>query len=251
MKWHNLAETGVEPVFVLYKAALEYAANGFKVMPLWPNTKKTMTANGVQDATGEASVINAWWLAEPNANIGLSTSGLLVLDVDCKDGVDGYASLKQLEDKYGQLPVTLSQKSPSGGRHYFFRNTSGKHVPTRKNCPAKGIDSRCDGGYITAAPSIIDGIQYVMNNESIADAPLWLVDLNIEMPIDLAIYQNGSFRGGSRVRFLFDVARECWRNGVTLQQAEERLKHANLKCEPALESKYLEIYLEIACSHGM
>jgi len=252
MKYCNNVETGDnKPVSKLHKSALEYAANGFAVFPLKPNTKKTLTENASRDATVDESHINEWWLKEPLANIGLSTSGHLILDVDVKDGINGEASLEGIESTYTRLPLTLTQKTPSGGKHYIFRNSTGQYIPSRKNCPAKGIDSRCNGGYIVAAPSLIDGLCYEMSNDPIAEAPEWLANLIIEMPLNLNIFMNGSIRGTNRVRFIFDVARECCRNQFTSQQAEEKLNYANLKCEPTFDYKELEFYINMACTYRM
>ena len=48
-------------------------------------------------------------------------SGLIIIDVDCKKGCKGYASLEVLQKELGELPKTLVQITPSGGRHLIFR----------------------------------------------------------------------------------------------------------------------------------
>ena len=78
--------------------ALEYAALGLQVLPLYginaagrcacgnPDCKSPgkhpMTRSGVKAATDNAGLIQRWWTEEPNANIGIATglnSGVWVL----------------------------------------------------------------------------------------------------------------------------------------------------------------------------
>ncbi len=43
------------------------------------------TRHGFLDATTDRGQITAWWTARPDANIGMPTAGLLVVDVDGAD----------------------------------------------------------------------------------------------------------------------------------------------------------------------
>jgi putative DNA primase/helicase len=104
------------------EAALEYARQGYAVLPL--KGKLPLTTHGYKDASRDVAQIAKWWGKHPNANIGIATgepSGLLVLDIDNKNGKDGDKSLRELEKQYGPLPKTLKAKTPSGGWHYVFR----------------------------------------------------------------------------------------------------------------------------------
>ena len=94
-------------------AALAYARAGLAVLPLHHPIgegkcscrkacgsigKHPHTRNGYYDATTDEATISAWWERWPNANIGIATgmiSGLVVLDVDPKNGGD--ANLEELE----------------------------------------------------------------------------------------------------------------------------------------------------------
>ena len=87
------------------EAALDHARRGFSVFPLITNAKVPAIANWQNLATTDATQIGAWWSAEPNANIGISTAGLFVADVDPHKGGD--ATLKTItlcED----LPLPLA-----------------------------------------------------------------------------------------------------------------------------------------------
>lgn len=107
-------------------AALEYAKEGWPVLPL--RGKVPRTTHGVKDATRDAAQIREWWTKWPDANIGLATgkvSGRLVLDIDIKKGKRGDESLRLLEEQYGPLPETRKSVTASGGWHYVFRMPAG------------------------------------------------------------------------------------------------------------------------------
>lgn len=163
--------------------ALYYASMGFQVLPIWPNSKKPLTPNGHADATTDPTQITRWWKQKPNANVAIVTNDMLVVDVDVKNGKDGRKVMKAIEGKYGPLPKTLMQITPSGGMHFIYR-TNGVIVPSLIDCPAPGVDIRAHNGYILVAPSSIDGKPYVMNMFEIADAPSWLINLVMEFVSD-------------------------------------------------------------------
>lgn len=164
-------------------SALAYASKGFSVIPTWPNSKKPLTSNGHHDATTDPNQINQWWTRTPNANVALVTNDLLAIDVDVKNGKDGRNAIMDLQAKYGPLPKTCVQVTPSGGMHYIYR-TNGVIVPSLIDCPAPGIDIRAHNGYVLVAPSVVDGKPYYMNHLEIADAPEWFINLVMEFVTD-------------------------------------------------------------------
>jgi len=111
--------------------------------------KHPRTFRGLHDATTDPDQIAAWWGQWPDANIGLATgaaSGLYV--VDC-DGPDAESSLA----RYGEMPETLVSVTGNGRHLVFaypreglFKNTAKKLGP--------GLDTRGEGGYILAPPSV-------------------------------------------------------------------------------------------------
>ncbi len=72
----------------MLRAALSYAEQGFKVFPLKPGGKKPITQHGLKDASQLQVTVQEYWRKNPNANIGLSCDGLLVLDLDGKVGAE-------------------------------------------------------------------------------------------------------------------------------------------------------------------
>ena len=69
----------------LLQAALDYAARGFMVFPLWPRSKEPACKHGFKNATTNPATIRRYWLAQPDYNIAIATgivSGVWILDVD-------------------------------------------------------------------------------------------------------------------------------------------------------------------------
>lgn len=157
--------------------ALAFARRGLQVFPCRPRDKLPATAHGCNDATTNPGTIECWWRQEPDYNIAIATgaaSGVFVVDLD---GIDAEAELRRLEVRHGALPATV-ESITARGRHIFFlfpdrpvRNSAGKLAP--------GIDTRGDGGYVLAPPSIHPcGRRYEWSVDSartFAEAPGWLV----------------------------------------------------------------------------
>lgn len=164
----------------LLNAALDYAALGWSVHPLWPSMKEPFTKQGFKDATADPDAIRLWWERNPDLNIGLATDDqrFFVLDID---GPEGKAGLAGLESRFGKLPETLVAET-GHGFHYIFRysgtqklgNTAGRAGKRL----GKNIDTRGTGGYIVAPPSIHpDGGTYRWLNwgTPLAELPEWVV----------------------------------------------------------------------------
>lgn len=153
----------------MLNAALEYAAKGQAVFPLRPGGKEPLTPNGMKDATTDYAKIREWWESAPDANIGLPCQGFDVLDVD--DGGDKTLAA------YPDLPDTACVKTPTGGRHYYFKPckdmaNSVKFLP--------GLDYRANGkGYVVAPPSVNgNGKWEWIKKVKLAEPPEWLKNAN-------------------------------------------------------------------------
>ena len=81
----------VQVMSELKNNALNYAKKGFKIFPLKPNTKgEQVLESWKYESTTNLNQIDYWWNKNPNYNIGLVTgNGLLVIDIDVKNGKDG------------------------------------------------------------------------------------------------------------------------------------------------------------------
>lgn len=166
----------------ILKFALDYAAQGFAVFPCKNKNgvKKPITPNGFYGASTDPEVITKWWTKNPSALIATptgETTKIFVLDIDCKNNVNGFNSLDSLIAEHGPLPTTRRVSTPSGGEHVYFKHPGSK-VKTNAGVLAPGLDVRGDGGYIILPPSQIGQNSYTMlNDEPIAEAPDWLLQL--------------------------------------------------------------------------
>jgi hypothetical protein len=147
-------------------AAQALAARGFKVFPIAAGKKAPpLWKDWPEKATTEV----AQW--PENANIGIHAKGYIVIDVDPAKGGD--KSLSELELAYG-LPRTLVTRTPTGGRHLFYR--SGAAVSNSVGALGAGLDIRSAGGYVLATGSEVKAGRYRFEADTpIADAPDWLV----------------------------------------------------------------------------
>src|SRR3990172_3681801 len=162
--------------------ALHLASLGFHIFPIVADRKAPpAVANWQETAMRDSAVIRSWWGQNPNHNIGIFTgkfqddAALLVVDVDVKGGKNGFDELLRLELAGWELPDTVYQSTPTGGRHYLYRVSS----PVRQgaNILGSGLDVRSKGGYVVATGSTVDGAEYRgIFDAPIADAPQWLID---------------------------------------------------------------------------
>jgi hypothetical protein len=189
--------------------ALAWARRDHGVIPLWwPVTHNGQTVcacgrlcgeraakhphgryapNGIHSATTDANIIKELFgLRVPEANLGVSTEKLVVLDGDPRHGGD--ESRAALEREHGELPLTWRVLTGGGGTHDIYKAPAGVAITSfsavnMKDPPlGPGIDVRARGGYIVAPPSRhISGGVYAWSvdhhpaNVPLAVAPDWLI----------------------------------------------------------------------------
>ncbi|MGI9521250.1 MAG: bifunctional DNA primase/polymerase [Hyphomicrobiaceae bacterium] len=148
-------------------AALAYVSLGLRVFPLVPQTKRPLIKAWPQHASGDTEIIAAWAHRWPNANIAIACgrrSAVMVVDVDAKCGRDGRQALEKHAAAGRRLPPCPTAMTPTGGVHLFFcyeeglRNGAG--LTRNGRGMGDGIDFRGEGGYVAAAPSVVDGKAY-------------------------------------------------------------------------------------------
>jgi hypothetical protein len=158
----------------MMNAALELAQRGLPVFPLntalplkdgrfvcscgslkCRNSAKhplaKLAPRGLLDATTDPRRVSEWWLSAPSANIGLATGDVVVVDVDPHHGGD--ESLRDLEQRHGELPPTW-RAFTGGGMHIYFRAPSGIEIRNSAGKFGPGVDVRGVGGYVVAPPSL-------------------------------------------------------------------------------------------------
>ncbi len=182
-------------------AALKYAADGWRVVPLWePKTDGTCTCpkgsncsspgkhprlnNGHLGASTDPDQIRTWWRQWPNANIGLVTDGSVVIDFDPQHG--GLDTLAEWTKAHGAdlegAPRNFTGDYPEGrGVHLRFRQGD-RPLRSATNI-APGVDVRANGGYIVAGPSLHpSGVHYEWGVGVEPVVPEWLVDIILGAP---------------------------------------------------------------------
>jgi hypothetical protein len=196
---HMPPETSVLP------SALAWARRGHGVFPLWwpvEHNGQTVCAcgrlcgkqagkhpvgryvpHGHCDATLDTGIVKLWFgLRVPEANLGVSTEKLVVIDADPRHGGD--ETLAALEREH-EMPRTWRARTGGGGEHRIYAAPEGVEIKCviaeQINNPplGPGIDIRARGGYIVAPPSRhISGGQYAWSHHPdtpLAMAPDWLV----------------------------------------------------------------------------
>jgi Bifunctional DNA primase/polymerase, N-terminal len=171
-------------------AALHYAARGLRVLPLHTPQddgscscrrpgcpqpgKHPRTPHGLRDASRDPRRLAAWWRAWPDANIGIVTGRLVVVDVD---GDAGDAALARFEAAHAPLPATL-ECATARGRHLYF-DAGARAIANSVAQLGGGLDVRGRGGYAIAPPSRhADGPRYRWRTPRPAAAlPRWLAEL--------------------------------------------------------------------------
>jgi putative DNA primase/helicase len=98
--------------------ALAYARLGWAIHPLRPGGKRPLLQNWPRRASTDPATIRRWWAQTPQANIGLCAgpSGLVIADLDVKNGFDGLRAWAALAVD----GATVTSQTPSGGRHLLY-----------------------------------------------------------------------------------------------------------------------------------
>lgn len=162
--------------------ALAYAEAGWPVFPCDPLSKRPLAVTGFKSASKSPAEITKLWRRRPDAMVAIPTgeaSGVFVVDLDRDDakGLDGAAEIARL----GDLPRTISQRTPRGGRHAFLRWNPDRPVRNSAGTIARGVDVRGEGGYVVVSGSVrADGARYEWETppEAMepAEAPEWLYE---------------------------------------------------------------------------
>lgn len=232
------------------RAALAYAGEGIPVFPCKPGGKQPLTPRGFKDATTDQSKITAWFNRWPNANIGIPTgerSGILALDVD------NPASLEILEAEHGELPATTTIRTGSGGLHYYFRYPAGEKISISAGKLGPGLDTRGEGGYVIAPPSVATGPYEVLDRLPLAAPPEWLLQAlrkphsaahsNGEgaTPTGSPVSANVPIAEGRRNQSLFKYGCALRNRGADYPAIAEELHNTNERlCKPPLDASEVE-----------
>ena len=92
--------------------AEEYVRRGWLVLPLVPNGKTPLLANGVNGASKDLATVRKWFTENPTANVGIATGrgdcGPYVVDIDAPHGGHKHDGAASLSAAGITLPDTLT-----------------------------------------------------------------------------------------------------------------------------------------------
>lgn len=223
----------------LLDAALDLAEMGYRVFPVIEGNKRAALEGWPDRATDDADTVAAWWDQRPDCNIGLSTAGLVVVDIDGESNpwpadADQAASLQG-------CPVSLT---PGGGRHLIFRAPAGRAYRNSVGRVAPKVDIRADGGYIVAPPSAIGAKGYrwapgcdLVDVGALPELPCWLAELlgNLEAQGVGLDDSGGPIPGGQRNEALTRIGGYLRRAGLTESEILAAMLEVNrCRCRPPL-----------------
>jgi hypothetical protein len=234
-------------------AYLQLAELGYPVFPCVPGGKPPLTARGCKDATTDAATLERWWADWPDANIGLATDGLLVVDIDVDEGGAANPWLSGDPDKAIDLASAPTSITPRGGRHFLFRQPDGLSLGNTAGKLAPHVDTRGNGGYIVVAPSkLSDGRIYRWvsgeldtRRESLPYPPSWLIEQLTDgarraAPRDIP-EPGAKIPSGQRNDALARLAGTMRRVGLTADEMLPTMQRINQqRCDPPLEDRELE-----------
>ncbi|NCC30561.1 MAG: hypothetical protein EOM24_00900 [Chloroflexia bacterium] len=219
----------------LWDAARFYADLGWRVVPLHtPNSqgqcscgdpacdhvgKHPRIRNWQKRASNNQTDIDKWWNQWPDANVGIATYGMIVVDQD-----------------RGELPGDLPEcptVQTAKGYHYYLRKPEGIEITNRVDVDRLGFDIRTDNGLVVAPPSKhASGILYdwlYPTGPTLPDPPKWLLDLITKSaePIQPEPLPNPT-QGGAGGYVEVAVQRECTkvRNAPSGQRNDQLNKRA-------------------------
>jgi putative DNA primase/helicase len=254
--------TGTKPTAAeLHEAATVYAEWGYAVFPLIPRSKKPLTEHGCKEATTDLDQIDSWWSDGRPYNIGISTEGLFVLDVDTMNDGTANPFVPSLNGHAVDLDAAPCVVTRNNGRHYWFRQTDSQTFRNTQGKIATKVDTRANGGYAVAPPSYFeprpgheddDGPagqwqwlpgRDIEKPELLPTVPAWLVDRLATKPATTEKPRTAgdTLEKGSRNDTLFKMACRLRRSGFAQSAINSALLAENIaSCNPPLDADEVE-----------
>jgi hypothetical protein len=247
LQTHNLERTAAGSQQNV-EEALKYAELGYRVFPCATGAKHPITPHGFHDGTTNLGRVAEFWRQSPEANLGLVTQGLLVIDIDGADN----PWLQDDPDKLYDLSKAPLSRTANGGRHYIFRQPEGKNWKCTTGQLANKVDTRANGGYIIVPPSQLENgntYKWVEGNsldrpfEELPEPPDWLTkqldELHTSRPASSRRQTEGGasndIPSGQRNSTLFSLAGAMRNNGMGAEEILAAISITNQKrCKPPL-----------------
>lgn len=241
-------------------AASRLAHSGFKVFPVEAGGKRPLIPGWNTEATTSQEKIGSWWTQWPNANVGVHTQDLLVVDVDPKNG--------------GEIPegcpATFTVDTPSGGYHLYYTKPGG--VKNSAGKVAQGVDIKSDNGYVVGPGSTFKGREYTIGVKiRPANAPPWLIEkagavvtvkttheggfyedqeAAVLLAVDAMLHHPPAVQGDGGDHKTFAAVCKVRDMGVDPHHALEALEEWNQRCEPPWDTEDLLVKVDNAYSYA-
>lgn len=135
--------------------ALNYAKQGFSVIPTDPNNVKMPAIEHAGKPPLTQEDIKRIWTQAPHCGIALKMTNIFSIDVDTPQHagttkIDGFKSLKECIPP-DWLPDTLTASTPSGGMHFYYMKVNG--LPNKSGTAIiPGVDVQASPNSISVVP---------------------------------------------------------------------------------------------------
>ncbi len=216
----------------------KYLDLGYYVIPIAPNKKTPIQKQWQKRPRMTVSQVNQAWEQKPLLNVGLicgSKSGILVVDVDTKNGKDGLATLAELEKTNGPI-LTPRVQTPSAGLHLYLQMPD---TPIKNKVEVlPGIDVRSNNGYVLAPPSKINGKSYKwLHTGILAPCPDWLLALFTKKAalVTPSPTVGVTVKKGQRNNAIFKFSCGLKKQGIPIEQAKIMVLEQAAKYIPPLD----------------
>jgi len=252
----------------LLDCALSYAQRGWSVLPVHtPDGNKCSCGKNCgspgkhprilewqKNATTDEAKIRQWWAQWPTANIGINPrpSGLLVIDIDPRNGGDD--TWHELKIKYGLSDQTVTSLTGGGGTHLLYKS-NGADYKALKVSLGDGVDVQRGDKFIVVPPSLhASGKTYEWelsghpdDIETLSISPSLLSILIKEGQDAIAPPIQETIERGKRNSELTSLAGTMRRRGMEAPEILVALEEVNKRCVPPLTHDEL---VQIANSVG-
>lgn len=185
--------------------------------------------------------------------MGLATAGLLALDLD-----QGNNWLADEPEKLFDLAIAPLSLTPNAGRQYLFRQPAGRTWRNTTGRLAPHVDTRVNGGYIVAPPSVLaggkaycwgEGMELHKSAANLPEPPAWLIDELDKIAggslkasrNTIAVALSNPIPSGQRNATLARLAGVMRRVGMSQSEIVAALARTNAdRCVPPLTIKEVE-----------
>ncbi len=236
---------------------LQFIKWGGFIFPLNPGEKTPLTKKGFKNSTNDPEQIKRWHKMYPNANWGLDCkkTGLVVFDLDVKNGIDGVKAWQilcaELNIEYSN---TVISNTPTGGKHIYFKRPSNFKPSNSTGKLPTGIDVRSNG-YVALPGSIHpNGGKYVWQKDNHPqDVSIAMLPSELEQLLKSSKRHDDNKKGiilkGRRDNWLTSEAGKLRSKGLGEEDIYISLQSLNSNCSPPKDDRDLRRIAKSVCNY--